>query len=71
MTAVALNTIWRFYLDESRQWRWQQVSVSRVVLAESQRAYKAYEACVADAESQGYVYLPSKVKPHRPKVRES
>ena len=64
-----MNSIWRFYKDESRQWRWQQVSVSRVVLSESSRAYPAYEACVANAEEQGYVYVPSKVKPARPRPR--
>ncbi|MGH8667527.1 MAG: hypothetical protein ACREUX_25005 [Burkholderiales bacterium] len=64
-----MNSIWRFYKDESRQWRWQQVSVSRVVLSESSRGYAAYEACIADAEGQGYVYVAPKDKPARPRAR--
>jgi hypothetical protein len=64
-----MNSIWRFYKDESRQWRWQQVSVSRVVLSESARGYAAYEACIADAEEQGYVYVAPKDKPARPRAR--
>lgn len=64
-----MNSIWRFYKDESRQWRWQQVSVSRVVLSESARGYAAYEACIADAETQGYVYVAAKDKPAKPRAR--
>lgn len=64
-----MNTIWRFYLDENRQWRWQQLSVSRLVIAESTIAYKAYEACVAGAGEQGYVFVPSKTKRVLPKSR--
>ena len=64
------NTIWRFFLDESKKWRWQQVSVSRVVVPDSQQSFEAYEACVADAEAQGYVFVPSKTKAQRPRARE-
>jgi hypothetical protein len=64
-----MNSIWRFYKDESRQWRWQQVSVGRVVLSESARGYAAYEACIADAQSQGYVYVPAREGSARPRAR--
>ena len=64
-----MNTIWRFYLDEKRQWRWQQLSVSRAVISESTGAFKAYEACLASAQEEGYVYVPSKTKPYTPKSR--
>ena len=67
----AMSTIWRFFLDESKQWRWQRVSVARVVVADSQRSFPAYEACVADAEAQGYVFVPAKIKTHRPRAREA
>jgi hypothetical protein len=65
------NMIWRFFLDDARKWRWQQVSVSRVVVADSQGSFDGYEACVADAEAQGYVFVPSKTKAHRPRGKES
>lgn len=64
-----MNSIWRFYKDESRQWRWQQVSVGRVVLSESSRGYAAYEACIADAEAQGYIYVPPRDKAVRSRAR--
>jgi hypothetical protein len=64
-----MNTIWRFYVNEKRQWQWQQLSVTREVIAESSNAYKAYEACVADATEQGYVFVPAKTKPVAPKLR--
>jgi hypothetical protein len=64
-----MNGIWRFYKDESRQWRWQQISVTRVVMSESTRGYPAYEACVADAQSQGYVYVATRDRPAKPRAR--
>jgi hypothetical protein len=57
-----MNLIWRFYLDEGRQWRWQQLSPSREVVGESAKAHKDYERCLADAGHQGYVFQPSQAK---------
>jgi hypothetical protein len=54
-----MNLIWRFYLDPNRQWRWQQLAFNLDVVAESPKGYKEYEICVENAQSQGYVYLPS------------
>jgi len=53
-----MNLIWRFYLDQKQQWRWQRLSVSLGVVAESPAAYKEYEGCVANAQAQGYVFQP-------------
>lgn len=64
-----MNKIWRFYLDDQREWRWQALSVGRDVISESTCAFKAYETCVANAQAEGYLYVPSKVKPHTPKSR--
>lgn len=63
-----MNTIWRFYVDEKHLWRWQQLSVSRTVIAESTGAHKGYDACVADAAGQGYVFVQAKTKalPQKP-----
>jgi hypothetical protein len=66
-----MNSIWRFYIDDKRQWRWQQLGVTRTVISESEGAYKAYEACVANAAEQGYVFVPARTKPVVPKVRAS
>jgi hypothetical protein len=55
-----MNLIWRFYMDQERQWRWQQLSVGSAVVAESPGGYKEYEGCVANARGQGYVFLPPK-----------
>ncbi len=54
-----MNLIWRFYLDPQRKWRWQRLSVSQAVIAESPGAYKEYEGCVENARDQGYVFQPS------------
>lgn len=59
MTAPTVNSIWRFYLDHHRRWKWQRLSVDRTVLEESASAYKDYEACLADAREHGHVFLPS------------
>lgn len=53
-----MGCIWRFYADEHREWRWQQLTTDRTVIAESRASYKKYEACVVDAESKGYVVQP-------------
>lgn len=58
-----MSLIWRFYVDEHRQWRWQQLSVSRAVIAESVSGYKVYEACIANAAEKGYVFVAAKTKP--------
>ena len=53
-----MNLIWRFYMDQERQWRWQRLSVAQTVVAESPSSYKEYEGCVANAEVEGYVFQP-------------
>jgi hypothetical protein len=58
-----MSLIWRFYVDERRLWRWQQLSVSRAVIAESASGYEMYEACIANATEQGYVFALAKTKP--------
>ena len=68
--APKTNTIWRFYTDQNHRWKWQRLSVSRQVIAESHTAYKDYESCLTDAKDSGHVYLPSQAKvissaPHR------
>ena len=65
-----MNVIWRFFMDEQQRWKWQQLSVDRSVLAESEKGYKDYESCLANAEGHGHVYMPSKgirvqARPHR------
>ena len=57
-----VNLIWRFYTDDNQRWKWQQLSVSREVITESNAAYKEYEGCVADAKSKGYVFHPSQAR---------
>lgn len=54
-----MNLIWRFYLDQNRQWRWQHLAFNLDVLAESANGYKEYEGCVQSAAAQGYVSLPA------------
>ena len=60
-----MNTIWRFSVDENRQWRWQQLAVDRAVIAESSGSFAGYEACIAGAQKQGYVYEAAMQQPFR------
>ena len=57
-----VNLIWRFYTDDKQRWKWQQLSVGREVITESDTAYKEYAGCVADAKSKGYVFHPSQAR---------
>ena len=53
-----MNLIWRFYLDNNRQWRWQHLAFNRDVLAQSHKGYKDYDGCVEDAQAHGYDCAP-------------
>ena len=57
-----MNIIWRFYLDEKRQWRWQRLSAARVLISESPQSHTQYDECLADAHLHGYVFHPSQPK---------
>lgn len=57
-----MNVSWRFYIDQDRQWRWQQLSMNGVITRESQGAFKDYDACLADAQEKGYIFQPSQSK---------
>lgn len=57
-----MNSIWRFYVDQDRRWRWQRLATDRGVIAESRMAYKEYEKCLANAQEEGYVFHPSQAK---------
>ncbi|MBI4193659.1 MAG: hypothetical protein HY526_01130 [Betaproteobacteria bacterium] len=54
-----MSSVWRFYKDQDRHWRWQRLSIDRAVIAESRAAHKNYDDCVADATGKGYVHQPS------------
>ena len=60
-----MGCIWRFYADERQEWRWQQLTTDRTVIAESNASYKKYEACIVDAESNGYVMQLAQPKLNR------
>jgi len=57
-----MRSIWRFYVDPERGWRWQRLAADRAIIAESSVAYKEYEGCLANAESEGYVFKPAQAK---------
>src|SRR3989338_7022486 len=65
---AGMNLIWRFYMDQDRQWRWQRLSVWQAVVAESPGSYKEYEGCVANAEVQGYVFQPPQTTRIQPRA---
>lgn len=54
-----VSTIWRFYMDQNKQWHWQRIGMDHTVLSESPSNYKTYENCVADAQKNGHVFQPA------------
>ncbi len=69
-----MNLIWRFYSDPEGRWRWQRLSFDGSTVHESKTGYKEYEACVASAREQGYVFLPAlstRPESSQPKTRRS
>jgi hypothetical protein len=54
--------IWRFYKDGDAGWKWQRLSINKVVMAESRMTFGEYAECVADAARRGYQPLPSQEK---------
>ena len=48
-----MNLIWRFYRDDHRQWRWQQMTAGQEIVTESPAGHADYDHCVADARKRG------------------
>jgi hypothetical protein len=57
-----MSAIWRFYVDEAGEWRWQQLTADRAVVAESRAAFAQYDTCVADAQVRGYKTQATELK---------
>lgn len=54
--------IWRFYKDGDAGWKWQRLSINKVVVAESRVTFAEYAGCVKDATEKGYQPQPSQEK---------
>lgn len=54
--------IWRFFKDGEAGWKWQRLSINKVVMAESRTCFAEYADCVADATQRGYRAQPSQEK---------
>jgi len=57
-----MRGIWRFYVDAYARWRWQRLSVNKVVTAKSTVGFADYEQCVDDARSKGYLLQSNQAK---------
>lgn len=44
---------WRFYQDDSNQWRWKYIMQGRTA-AQAYRSFGQYGDCIDDARSHGY-----------------
>ena len=66
-----MNLIWRFYSGSDHRWRWQHVSVSGAVIAESPAAFKDYDECMANAKDEGYVFQAAPERPEQPQTPQS
>jgi hypothetical protein len=54
-----MNTVWLFSKDQDNGWRWQHVSIHRVVIEESLTSFGEYASCLANAKQNGYVFHPA------------
>jgi hypothetical protein len=54
--------IWRFFRDGEAGWKWQRLSINKVVMAESRATFAEYDECVQDAIQKGYQHQPSQEK---------
>ncbi len=54
--------IWRFFRETEGGWKWQRLSINKVVMAESRVTFAEYAACVEDATQRGYQPQPSQDK---------
>lgn len=54
--------IWRFYKEGDAGWKWQRLSINKVVMAESRVTFAEYADCVNDATQKGYRPQPSQEK---------
>jgi hypothetical protein len=50
------RTVWRFFMTKERDWKWQRVTASGSMVDESSEAYPDFDACVASAQRNGYVF---------------
>ena len=61
-----MRVIWRFFVADDTQWRWQQLSDDRTVIAQSSASYPTYDSCVAAARANGYVFETAQGRMVRP-----
>ena len=54
-----MSLIWRFYHDDHRKWRWQQMTAGQEVVTDSPAGHVDYDHCVADAQKRGYEFASS------------
>ena len=56
------RTVWRFFMTKERSWKWQRVTASGSMVDESNEAYPDYDACVTNAQRNGYVFQQPQTK---------
>jgi hypothetical protein len=57
-----MRGIWRFFREGDAGWKWQRLSINKVVMAESRVTFAEYAECVHDATQKGYDHRPSQEK---------
>jgi hypothetical protein len=65
-TPAVSRVIWRFFTSDESGWKWQQLAPDGAVLAESPKGYDEYEACLAGARDDGYLFESSQDRITRP-----
>jgi hypothetical protein len=59
---LAGHSVWRFYQEQERGWKWQCLSVQGTVISQCATVYETLDQCVAGAEDSGYVFQPPQAR---------
>lgn len=56
---VIMRPVWRFFVDGSGLWCWEELTGDKTVARRSARTFESYDECVADARRAGYTFEAS------------
>ncbi|HEY9446347.1 MAG TPA: hypothetical protein VIQ62_04670 [Burkholderiales bacterium] len=54
-----MRTIWRFFVDETGRWRWEELHTDKTVIRGSEGSFAHYDECLKAAKQAGYEFEAS------------
>jgi hypothetical protein len=58
-SVLHMRTIWRFFVDGSGRWSWEELQPDKSLVRRSASSFEHYDECVADAKRSGYKFEAS------------